>query len=1114
MEQVPIDGPWSDPAAIPTQKDYILQTSPILEAEYVIDHAIREKCYAQIASVLKENPEALRLHHFTLAAKLSPATGISELVRNIVQESIKYQGGHNQGLTDELNVMQLIAEEWTTWGGVDQDGKNVLNLTIENGDEEATVMFLLIPGINIGDFKGEDPSLLIMAIKNQRLKVVQRLLQLDANPSAREVDNPRFTPLMYACLTGNLDLVRLLLDGGASFIEELDCFERYDDQGTLSYAVKGGNDEIVLELLKRPSLRSKLASANFIWYHIAKEVASGKLKKETMETLLGSVGDVNEDLCGKEHWWATWLEFAARFNNVDLTNILLRKGADVNKYSRYSCKRVPLTWAAESRRGQDVFRILLDEDANIDTGDAETLAAVADRAIELEYAKIVGSAKRDSLVNTSTERPIIREDHSASRSLCGWLKAGIRSVISSVSESQPEVRSGHLAEQPPRELLLRKVDVLVQRRDRDRPPLETFVKNALTADWLSKRGYYQNQAVKDEALINACQTGNYPLVRMLVGLRANVRETYAYNKSCLDHTKRSDIGRFLISSGAGWTGWSLNHAVDNLLGGDLELLRELLCGKHGEKKFRPKSNSRDMCQVFHGLSYGIRCRREDVIRFFLDLLHSGGTTHPKDERYQRWQSYLQRTLLYDLDEYYNVKILKMLLKDRRFVEVMGNVPLAWCVFANGDMNFAKELYNQSRSPHSLISHPHDDVTPLQAAVARGHTDMVEWLLECGVEVAGSSQLTVSRRLKKPPSMNNVQQIQTRMRDTMGNPEGLSQGTSEETSSNTLEAASVEIPLKGMLEAAVKSNLRPELIQLLINHGAKIPVDTASMSIDEFIFTKAVLYDNIGVARHILEICKGIPPISLPEGIPPLHYACKENNARMAALLLEHGAGVNEQYCEKPPLLFAISQKNTAIATILLNHGADKNGTNCTPPLHDAISMNDDYMVALLLDYGADINQPHGLPPLHYAIKKGLSIITNLLLKRGAIVSQQDGMSPLHYAVENHELWTAECLLDHGADVNALYGEGKRTPLHLAARKAAELTLPWTYETMVTLLLDCGADPNIKDKDGRRALDYFEPGKREKNDIAKLIMKRMGLKEAAEHGTADMEEFDVDMTVAD
>ncbi|MGD1855710.1 MAG: ankyrin repeat domain-containing protein [Leptolyngbyaceae cyanobacterium] len=71
-------------------------------------------------------------------------------------------------------------------------------------------------------------------------------------------------------------------------------------------------------------------------------------------------------------------------------------------------------------------------------------------------------------------------------------------------------------------------------------------------------------------------------------------------------------------------------------------------------------------------------------------------------------------------------------------------------------------------------------------------------------------------------------------------------------------------------------------------------------------------------------------------------------------------------------------------------------------------------------------------------------------------------TPLIYAARDGFIEIARLLIDHGADVNWIDGEGV-TPLILASFK--------DHIELVQLLLDHGADPTVRDQWNQTALDY-------------------------------------------
>jgi ankyrin repeat protein len=270
-----------------------------------------------------------------------------------------------------------------------------------------------------------------------------------------------------------------------------------------------------------------------------------------------------------------------------------------------------------------------------------------------------------------------------------------------------------------------------------------------------------------------------------------------------------------------------------------------------------------------------------------------------------------------------------------------------------------------------------------------------------------------------------------------------------------------------------------------------------------------------------------PPDHCPNCYPkkitmkPLHWAAAKGYRDVAALLLEHGAPVDEKIISDwTPLLFAVYLGRREMVELLLAHNAcadeDERGTT---PLAFAVYRRDIDLVVLLLNKGAAVDREYD-KPLHWAASKGNSEIALLLLEKGADIGSRDlsGSTPLHKAADSTSTESeilVKRFLESGADPNAKDDHG-RTPLYIAARgnkcalaeillsKGADVNavdkggwnplhvlmamamynpdnLAYKPEALAELLLKHGADAEMKDKYGRTPIDEWPK-------LADIVMK--------------------------
>jgi len=242
--------------------------------------------------------------------------------------------------------------------------------------------------------------------------------------------------------------------------------------------------------------------------------------------------------------------------------------------------------------------------------------------------------------------------------------------------------------------------------------------------------------------------------------------------------------------------------------------------------------------------------------------------------------------------------------------------------------------------------------------------------------------------------------------------------------------------------------------------------------------------------------------SSDNGKRPLHAAAWKGSTNMIQSLIEHGADVNAtDSSSNTPLHLAADQNKLDAAKILLAARADVEARNNegNTPLHEAAGNGFDKVVSLLLDSKATVDATNNgkASPLFLAVAGGKENATRVLLNHKADPNFKRASSngsfsypvdlvagfrnseilkllldagakpesspngpyrPLFSAIANNAVDAVQLLLQHGADPNHPGGNNALPPLHTVVNDGRD-------KRMIPLLLDKGADPNAKDREG-------------------------------------------------
>lgn len=222
-----------------------------------------------------------------------------------------------------------------------------------------------------------------------------------------------------------------------------------------------------------------------------------------------------------------------------------------------------------------------------------------------------------------------------------------------------------------------------------------------------------------------------------------------------------------------------------------------------------------------------------------------------------------------------------------------------------------------------------------------------------------------------------------------------------------------------------------------------------------------------------------PPPKQWGGLTALEFAVREGDLTTVKVLLEAGADINQQSeYGWTPLLVATQNRYYNLGLYLLDQGADPNIANTggwnalylatdnrnieagSYPTRKPDMDHLDY-IKLLLTRGADPNMR-----MNSSTETRNVFVQNWL--------REEGATPFLRAAQSGDIEVMKLLLTYGANPD-IYTRDGVTPLMVAAGIGwvGGVTYEWSEEAnkdAIQLLLDLGADPNIREhEDGRTAL---------------------------------------------
>jgi len=227
------------------------------------------------------------------------------------------------------------------------------------------------------------------------------------------------------------------------------------------------------------------------------------------------------------------------------------------------------------------------------------------------------------------------------------------------------------------------------------------------------------------------------------------------------------------------------------------------------------------------------------------------------------------------------------------------------------------------------------------------------------------------------------------------------------------------------------------------------------------------------------------------GFTPLHGVATSPESddsliETAKVLLKNGADINAEGKKGiTPLTWAVIFNKSGLVKFLLDSGAR------IKPEMLGIALNQGHIetARILIDAGADVNTRYDNKStvLHGVVWSGKVESAKLLIERGAVIDKRDenGETPFLLAAKLGYKEIVKLLLVKGVDVNSV-NEDRETALHISLQERTSYDNEQDHEGTARLLIEHGADINIKDARGNTPLYYALASGFE--DIAEILRK--------------------------
>ncbi|XP_067675639.1 uncharacterized protein [Haliotis asinina] len=414
-----------------------------------------------------------------------------------------------------------------------------------------------------------------------------------------------------------------------------------------------------------------------------------------------------------------------------------------------------------------------------------------------------------------------------------------------------------------------------------------------------------------------------------------------------------------------------------------------------------------------------------------------------------------------------LRIVKVILDQAKVdIESRGERARTPLMYAcrHGQLETVKELLARHANTNVLDE---TGFSCLHLAAMKGHVPTAEWLLSVGQGI----DVDCTNNTGRTPLMYAMRNGHADMVDLL-----IAQGSDISVKDHSTVSC---------LHMAVQSGSWP-LIELCLDKGHDVNACSKAYQTPAM---RACRQGDLNLFKRLVE--KGAN-VSLGDGC--LSAACINGSLEIVDYLLSNFPSIDINRCDRKnrsAIMTASFHGHTDVVEYLQSKGADilqrdEYGQTC---LHVACrSGHIKTAERLLPTFPIDVKDNNGMTPFMFALKANYFDMVDFLVEHGADMNVQNNRSQtsLHTSAWHGNAVGCAKLLDLGMHVD-VHDSSKRTPLMCVSKRRDDRS------EVINILLERGADINVRDKDGNTCLHIAAESEGHIATIGRLVEHQINTK---------------------